>query len=481
MCELCRRNFLVGVAALGAAAASPSRVFAQADTIRRPPADIGTMGLPQRGEVVLRNAYVMTMDAALGDIAGGTVHVRDGEIVAVGRDVDAPGARVIAGEDMIVLPGLIETHWHMWNTLFRSFSGDEQAHGYFPTVARYGANMTPDDMYQGTRLAAAEAINSGTTTVHDWCHNIRSREYAERDLAALNHAGIRARFSYGWAQGQDDKEALNISDIEALHREWTKYSNEGLITLGLGWRGMFRAGPLPENVYRTEYEAARAMGIPITVHIASRKLPPNQIEAHSKAKLLGKDVQLVHAVWASPDEISMIKEAGATISIATPSDMRIGFGLPPVSDFLAAGIPCGVSVDTSALIGNSSVFNVLRAVRDAENARTLSEFKLTARRALELGTIEGARSMGIDNKVGSLKPGKRADIIMVNTGAINMGGFVDPAHLLVGSALPENVDTVMVDGRILKQGGKLTNVSAAQVAAGARAALEAVRKRTAWR
>ena len=104
----------------------------------------------------------------------------------------------------------------------------------------------------------------------------------------------------------------------------------------------------------------------------------------------------------------MVKETGATISIATTSDLRIGFGLPPVSDFLSAGIPCGVSVDTSALIGSSSLFGVMRNVRDTENAHTLSEFKLTARRVLELGTIEGARSMGIDDKVGSLKPGKRA-------------------------------------------------------------------------
>jgi Amidohydrolase family len=123
-------------------------------------------------------------------------------------------------------------------------------------------------------------------------------------------------------------------------------------------------------------------------------------------------------------------------------------------------------------------FAVMRDVRDAENARTQSEFSLSARRVLELGTIEGARSLGIDDKVGSLKPGKRADIIMVTTRALNMDGFIDLAHLLVGSALPENVDTVVVDGRILRQGGKLTTLSAAQVVAGARAALEAVRART---
>jgi 5-methylthioadenosine/S-adenosylhomocysteine deaminase len=254
MCNLCRRHFIRGAAAFGAASLFATPRLARAQSV--------AAGLPARGEFVIRNGHVMTMDNALGDIAGGVVHVRDGEIIAVGREVSAPGAQVIDATDMIVLPGLIETHWHMWNTLFRSFSGDEQAHGYFPTVARYGALMTPDDMYQGARLSAAEAINSDMTTVHDWCHNIRSREYAERDIQALKDTGVRARFSYGWAQGQDDNEMLKIADIEALHRDWKNHSNGGLITLGLGWRGMFRAGPLPENVYRTEAEAARRMGDP---------------------------------------------------------------------------------------------------------------------------------------------------------------------------------------------------------------------------
>ena len=479
MCELCRRSFIRGLAALGTIGAFPSPLLAQAQTGAAVRA--ASAALPTRGEFVIRNGFVLTMDAALGDLPRGSVHVRNGEIVAVGADVSAPGVEVIDATDMIVLPGLIETHWHMWNTLFRSFAGDEQAHGYFPTVARYGAVMTPEDMYQGARLSAAEALYSGMTTVHDWCHNIRSREHAERDIAALKDAGIRARFSYGWSQGQDDKDVLNIRDIEALHRDWKSHANDGLITLGLGWRGKFRAGPLPENVYRTELEAARGMGIPVTVHIQSRKNPPNQIEAHAKENLLGKDIQLVHAVWATPDELKMVKEAGATISIATTSDLRIGFGLPPVSDFLAAGIACGISVDTSALIGSSSLFGVMRNVRDAENARTLSEFKLSARRVLELATIDGARSMGIDDRVGSLKPGKRADIIAVTTRALNMGGFADPAHLLVGSALPENVDTVVVDGRILKRAGKLTALSEAQVVADARGALEGIRKRANWR
>jgi cytosine/adenosine deaminase-related metal-dependent hydrolase len=479
MCDLCRRSFIRGAVALGGASlfASPVLAAARAD----PKAARSAARLPARGEFVVRNAYVMTMDPALGDIPGGSVHVKNGEIVAVGKDVAAPGARVLDGAGMIVLPGLVETHWHMWNTLFRSFAGDQKDHGYFPTVARFGMQMTPDDMYQGARLAAAEAVNSGMTSVHDWCHNVRSRAHAEADLQALKDVGLRARFSYGWPQGRDDKDIMEIADLEAVHRDWKTHSNDGLITLGLAWRGMFRAGPIPENVYRTELEAARRLGIPVTVHAGSASTGAGQIATLAKANTLGKDVQIIHAVAATPEEIDLMKDAGVAVSVAPASELRIGFGMPKTSELIAAGIPVGVSVDTSALVGGSSLFAVLKTVRDVENARALSEFKMPARRVLELGTIDGARSMGIDDKVGSLKPGKRADLIMIDTRAVNMGVFTDPAHMVVECTMPENVDTVVVDGRILKRSGKLTAVAANEVVAGARAALEGIRQRTNWR
>ena len=132
-------------------------------------------------EIVLRNGYVMTMDAQ-GDVPDGDVHIADGVIVAVGRGIDAPGAETIDASRMIVLPGLVETHWHMWNTLLRSMSDPA---GYFRTSVGLGRVFEPGDVYQGTRLGAAEAIYSGITTVHDWCHNVRGPEYAEASLRAL--------------------------------------------------------------------------------------------------------------------------------------------------------------------------------------------------------------------------------------------------------------------------------------------------------
>ena len=170
-----RRGLLNGIAtsALAMSVASP------AIAAPRPPAPIP---LPARRNIVIRNAYVMTMEKDVGDLKDADLHVREGAIVAIGQKLSAPGATAIDGRGMIVLPGLVETHWHMWNTLLRGMSGEKPESGYFRTSAGLGRVFEPGDMYQGTRLAAAEAISSGITFVHDWCHNIRAPEFARADL-----------------------------------------------------------------------------------------------------------------------------------------------------------------------------------------------------------------------------------------------------------------------------------------------------------
>jgi 5-methylthioadenosine/S-adenosylhomocysteine deaminase len=473
MCDLCsRRSFIRGAGALAATTMLGSPLIAQGQTDAR---------LPAREEFVIRNAYLLTMDADLGDIARGAIHVKDGAILAVGAEVAAPGARAVDGTGMIVMPGLVDTHWHMWNTLFRSFAGEKQEEGYFPTVARFGQQMTADDVFQSTRLSAAEAINSGITFVHSWCHNVRSQAHAEADVRALAETGIRARHSCGWPQGLPDTESADQKPIESLAKNWSAWSPDGLLTLGIAWRGQFRAGPIKPEVYQPEFDNARKLGLPITVHVASSSKLVNQIEPLYKANLLGKDVQLIHTIAASPAELDMMKESGCAVSVSPGSELRIGFGFPQTSEMLARGIPLGISVDTEALVGSSNLFAVLKLARMVENAKAASEFKMSARRALELGTIESARSMGLGDKIGSLKIGKRADLIMINTDALNMALMTDPAHLVLECTEPENVDTVVVDGRVLKRGGKLVAIDAHKVVAEARVALAGVRERTKWR
>lgn len=454
----------------GAAVKLPERA-----AVKLPP-----VKLPERGEYVIRNAYVMTMDAGAGDLAGADVHVKQGAIVAVGRNLQASG-QVIEGRGMIVLPGFVETHWHMWNTLLRSMSGDKREHGYFPTVLNLGKAYLPSDMYQGTRLAAAEAIHSGITFVHDWCHNIRGPEFARANLRALAESGLRGRFSYGAPQGHPATETVDLADIERLHRDWKSHSNDGLLALGLAWRGVSTGatGAVSAAAYSRDYDAARSLKIPISVHANNRK-GSDAIALLAREQFLGRDVQIIHATWVTPGEIRALADNGCPVSLSPYTELRIGFGFPPTGEFLAAGIPVGLSVDTTALSGNADMFAIMKAIQNIENGRTNNEFTLPARRVLELATIEGARSMGVDDRVGSLTAGKRADLIMVNTRAVNLGVFSEPAHMLVEAAQPANVDTVMVDGRILKRGGKLTAIDVEKTLSEASAANTAVRKRAGW-
>ena len=482
-----RRGFVsgvAGVAAAGLVGASPLSANPQAQGQTPPPAgNRPATGLPARGEFIVRGGYVLTMDSALGDIPDGDVHVKNGNIVAVGKNLKAAAAQIIDGRRMIVLPGLIDTHWHMWTTYLRCMAADKAEDGYFPVTTRYGQAMKPEDMYHSTRLAAAEAIYSGTTTLNDECHNIRSLDYAVEDIRALRETGIRARFSYGPYRGIPPGQPRDLASFEKLHGEWAKHSPDGLITLAYTWGGIPGMGangaaPPQERVdnARKEIETARRLGTPITMHLASREnTPAGQVQA--QAAYLGKDMLLIHMLATSPDEMKLVANSGASISSSPGSELRIGYGLTKVGEFLDAGINVAVSVDTAPLTGNCHLFGILKLMRNAVNAKAFDEFKLTGRRALEIGTINGARALGIDHLVGSLVPGKRADLILVRTDVVTMGVFTDPTHMLVEAVEPSNVDTVVVDGRILKRGGKFTALAQEQIMAKAAATLVSVSQR----
>ena len=478
-----RRAFLGGAAALGAlhgfgglvnAAVSPS---------------VGN--LPTRGNVVIRNAYVMTMEPGQPDIPNGDVHIDNGAIVDVGTGLAAPGAQVIDGRGFIVLPGLIDTHWHMWTTLLRNMSGDDRAHGYFPMTTALGKVFTPRDMYYGTLLSSAEALHSGITTVHNWCHNVMTHEHAVEDLRAMQETGIRGRFAYGPARSTPLTQPISIADLTRMHGEWSSLSNEGLLTLGLAWRGVqialpnadgkMEIRPLSPDMYRVEYEAARKLGLPVSVHLNSTKFDKDHIIALHKLGYVFNGLQVIHAINTSPEEMDILAAAGASVSISPASEMRIGFGLPKIAEFLDRKVNLALSVDTTPLTGNADMFGIMKLAQNLENGRSESEFKLPARKVIELATIEAAKALGLADRTGSLKKGKRADVIMVSTRDVNIGPFTEPAYMLVDSAQAANVDTVLVDGRILKRNGKLTAIDTGKLMTEASAATQAIIQRANWK
>ena len=430
----------------------------------------GAVILPQRQHLLLKNAYVLSMDSAIGDLPLGDVEIRDGQIAAVGRGLSAPEAEIIDASDRIVLPGFVETHWHLWTNLLRSMAGDD---GYFPVSQTMGSHYLAGDMYVAARLALAEAIHSGITFVHDWCHNIQAPEYAEEALRALGNAGIRARFSYGTPAGQANDRSIDQAHFRELAGNWRNYSHGGRVGLGLAWRGVGSEASLSDRAVADE------LGLPVSVHVNNFERSAGGIAAIAAAGLLGPQVQLIHAIWSSQEDIDAVAASGASLSLSPYTEMRIGFGLPKTGEYLAAGVPIGLSVDTTTLSGNADMFAIMKMIQNVQNARALDEFSLPARRVLELATIEGARSMGIDAVTGSLTPGKRADVIIVNTRQLNLGVVTDPAALLVEAAQPANVESVLVDGRFLKRDGVLTAVDVDTVIDDARAALAALLVRAA--
>lgn len=453
--RLNRRAFSQGALAI-AGLASARRLRAQA----------GGVILPQRQHVLFRGAQVLPMDPAIPDLPAGDVEIREGRIAAVGESLTAPGAEVIDARGKIVLPGFVETHWHIWTALLRSMAADG---GYFTVSRALGAHYLANDMYAAARFALAEAIHSGITFVHDWCHNVRDPAYAEAALTGLGDAGIRARFSYGTPAGAPADAPVDQTHLRALAADFGRFGHGGRVGLGLAWRGIGSEASVSDRAVADE------LGLPVSVHV--NNTASGAIQALADAGQLGPRVQLIHAIHSSAAEIAAVAASGATLSLAPFSEMRIGFGLPMTGEYLAAGVPVGLSVDTTTLSGNADMFAIMKAILNVENARARDEFRLTARRVLELATIEGARSMGIDAVTGSLTPGKRADVIVIDTRQANLGLATDAAHLLVEAAQPANVESVLVDGRFLKRDGRLTAVDLGEVIDDARAALGGIRAR----
>ena len=472
--EMTRRDFLGAATALGTVALAGCATRAAttlAATIKPGPGE-----LPERGEFIIKNAHVITMDPKLGEISGGDIHVRDGAIVAVGQNLSAPSAEIIRGNNMIALPGFVETHWHMWGAVARNMAGPTENTGYFYISRLLGQFFTPEDNARGVRLALAEAVYSGITTVTNWSHNLLGPEYADAEIKVHREVGGRARFAYGYSRKTPPDATLPLDDVARVQKQWFGDSKDTLLTLGIAPRG-------PETnsieIARKEWAFAREHRLPITTHMGTsleRVKQRQGIQALAKFGLLGPDVVLVHATNNSPEDFKLLAETKTPVSLSPYTELRTGFGITPVGSFLRAGVPVSLSVDTTILCGNADMFAIMKAMSNIENGLQKSEFAISSQRVLEMATIAGARALGLADHIGSLTPGKRADLILVRTTDVNMLPFTIATNMIVQAAQPSNVEAVIVDGRFLKCDGKLTTIDMERLARDAADTIERTRK-----
>jgi len=408
---------------------------------------------------LLQGGYIVSMDPAIGDLPRGDVLVRDGRIVAVGAKLDAPGAERIDMRGRVVMPGFVDTHWHMWNTIARGFDSSN-AGPFAKTMAALAKVWTPEASALSVRLACAEAVAAGITTVNNWAHNIKSAEFADAELAALRASGLRGRMSFGYPQALPPGEMMDLKALEALQRHAFGRGSSGLIDLGVSMRGPDRSEPA---IWRKEIAAARALGLPVTAHVASDRASAakGNLAIMHREKCLGRDVQIVHATHASKRDLALLKEAGSPLSISPWTELEVGYGVPLLGAMADSGVEMGLSVDNMVLAGQADMFSVMRLVIDLAAGQGEKQGVIPNRRALEWATIGGARGLGFASATGSLTPGKRADIIAIDNGSLNTRPVRNIDVLLTHSARPADVDLVMVDGVMHKRDKRLLRVDVA--------------------
>ncbi len=431
---------------------------------------------PGRGrehrEYVVTGAYVLTMDPSIGDLPDGEVHVRDGQIVQVGRKLGVHAPR-IDGSDTVLMPGLVDTHWHLWTTLYRAMSSSSPATAYFALNLANGVRCTPDDLYHGTRLGLADALTTGITTVHDWAHNLRSPGHADGNLRAHREMGLRGRFSYGTPQGYPGSSVIDLEDIARVQREWFQGGRLPLMHLGLAGRP---PGFVGESVYRAEYDFVRDLGLPVSYHANSTRAQGalGMIRQLGEQGMLDENTQLIHALYTTAQERALVRDTGASVSISPWSELLIGYGVTPVQEMEASDMLLTLSVDTLPLTGSADLWSVMRLVAGLLRGQAEQELAVGTRRILEMATIDAARSLGLGDVVGSVTPGKRADLILVRTDDVATAPVTDVPNTLALAAGAENVDTVIVDGKIRKRHGELVDVDVEDVVRATDRALRAL-------
>ncbi|MBP0495530.1 amidohydrolase family protein [Pararoseomonas indoligenes] len=444
-----------------------------------------------RRPLLIRGATVVTMDPAVPDLARGDILVRDGAIAAIGPVLDAPeGAQVLEAAGRIAIPGLVNAHIHLGQALQRGMSADQTLAQYFATVvAKLSSRLSPDDLRAADYGGSLELLDAGVTTVLDWSRETTSPGHADAALDAFEASGIRAVFAYGLA-GSGAGSVRSANSPEAVAEDMRRLragrmASPGRVRLALAIRG-------PDfstmDEVAGDIRLAREFDLLVQFHAGAPVYAGRTwrgIAMMRERGLLTPKVSLAHANDLDEDEYRMVADAGGS-TVSTPEvEMQMGHGFPCAARMQRAGGIAAVGSDISAGVGGDVLVQAriaLAAARGLANAEArqagtlLPQVAFTTRQALHWATLGGARAAGLGDVAGSLTPGKRADIVLLRADTVGASPVHDPVAAVLNQGGAAAVETVMVDGRVLKRDGRLLHADAARAAEEVRrraAALEA--------
>ena len=416
-------------------------------------------------ELLLKGGLVVTVDHLIEDLPDADVLIRDGVIVevAAGLSTSSKNAEVIDCIGRLVIPGLVDTHRHVWQGAIGAFTPQMTGAGYGPAVLNgISTRYEPEDIYAGALWGALQALDAGITTIADWAHNLRSPEHADANLRGLQESGIRGYFLYGGPGPTSDvPNPPHPQDARRMRDEHFPKGVNGRLRMGMAVRG-----PCFTSAERNaeDFRFARELGLPISTHVGMAGTS-DAIIVLDRFGLLGEDVNYVHANMLTEKEFDLIASSKGTISLTPSTDMLMQFGTyPATGDALQRGIRCGFGVDTICSCG-TDIFSEMRLALAAERSRAnapalakgqqVPTVALHQRDMLRLATIDGARVWNMEKEVGSLTPGKQADVTVIDMRSPHLDGYGDSIATMVLGAGPADVETVIVGGDIVKRDGKL--------------------------